>query len=367
MTPGPVDDYVMRLERALRQHGCTDPRIVAEVREHLVDAVADGRTRGLSIDDAEREAFDRFGAPEVVAAQAAAERDLMKAGFAAVVGRVWGRKWWILAPTVVTAVLTSVLSYHFLPERYRAETTILVVSQRVPAHVLPTTVTDQLRERVATISQHILSRSRLERIIQEFGLYQDEVQTTPVANLVERMRKEDIRLAVLPADQVESDLGRRFSVAFVSSDPRTAMLVTERLASLFIMENLQETELLADKVGQFIEAQIEDVRRRIIDKEKALETLRARNGGRPLSQADLLPYEVLKDAYRTLLVKQEDSMMAVNIELRQIGEQFKIVDGAQLPEHPVGPTRLEVNVAGALVGLALGLVFVLCGRTRQCA
>ena len=63
MTPGPVDDYVLRLERALRQRGCDDPRIVAEAREHLVDRVEDGRARGLSIEDAQQEALERFGAP----------------------------------------------------------------------------------------------------------------------------------------------------------------------------------------------------------------------------------------------------------------------------------------------------------------
>ena len=69
MTPGPVDAYLSRLQRELRRLGIEDARIVEEAREHLLDAVEDGRQRGLSIDDAEREAFERFGAPEAVAAQ----------------------------------------------------------------------------------------------------------------------------------------------------------------------------------------------------------------------------------------------------------------------------------------------------------
>ena len=73
VTPGPVDDYLARLERALRQRGCEDARIVDEAREHLVDAIENGQQRGLSVDDAARDAFERFGAPAVVAAHVVPE------------------------------------------------------------------------------------------------------------------------------------------------------------------------------------------------------------------------------------------------------------------------------------------------------
>lgn len=55
--------------------------------------------------------------------------------------------------------------------------------------------------------------------------------------------------------------------------------------------------------------------------------------------------------------------MTVNLERRQIGEQFRVLDPARLPERPVGPDRLRVNVAGTSSGFALGLVFI--GRRRR--
>ena len=45
-------------------------------------------------------------------------------------------------------------------------------------------------------------------------------------------------------------------------------------------------------------------------------------------------------------------------ERRQIGEQFRLLEPARLPERPVGPSRLAVNATGALAGLGLGLVLV---------
>ena len=64
MNPKIVDAYILRLESTLRKQGLVNPRIISEAREHLADAIADGRDRGLSEDAAEREALARFGTPD---------------------------------------------------------------------------------------------------------------------------------------------------------------------------------------------------------------------------------------------------------------------------------------------------------------
>jgi HAAS domain-containing protein len=117
MRPAPLETYMTRLARELKIRGVEDARIVEEARQHLVDAVEDGRRRGLSIDAAEHEALERFGAPETIAAHVVRERERGMNRFAVLLGMVWLRKWWMLVPTVVTALVTSVVSYYFLPTR----------------------------------------------------------------------------------------------------------------------------------------------------------------------------------------------------------------------------------------------------------
>jgi uncharacterized protein involved in exopolysaccharide biosynthesis len=107
------------------------------------------------------------------------------------------------------------------------------------------------------------------------------------------------------------------------------------------------------------------VREQILAQEKMLETLRTESGGRPLSQAYLIPYETLKETYRALLIKQRDATLAVNVERRQMGEQFRVLDAARLPERPIGPDRLRVTVLGTLLGLAIGLVLVAFRRSSN--
>lgn len=253
---------------------------------------------------------------------------------------------WLFIPTVVAAALTATLSFVFMPTRYRSEVMILVVPQQVAEKYVRSTVTTQIADRLQTITQQILSRTRLERIIQDFNLYPERRKTANMEDLVERMRSS-IGVQVIAGDG--------FRVSFTAADARTAKQVTERLASLYIEEHLRDREVLAEGTNQFLTAQIEDLRRQIVEKEAELRRLRATTTGE-LSQGDLLPYEVLQATYKELLQKELEARVGANLERRQIGEQFKILDPARLPETPIGPSRIVVDIAGALVGLALGLV-----------
>jgi len=72
MTSEQVTRYIDDLKRAFRSQGVFDAQIVEELRDHLIDAIEEGRLRGLTADAAEREAIARCGPPELVAAHVAA-------------------------------------------------------------------------------------------------------------------------------------------------------------------------------------------------------------------------------------------------------------------------------------------------------
>jgi hypothetical protein len=90
MTCEPLEAYLSRLRHELAKRRLADARIVEEVREHLVDAIDDGLQRGLPADAAAREAFVRFGTPEAVADQFAAESRGMLNQLRFVLGRLAG-------------------------------------------------------------------------------------------------------------------------------------------------------------------------------------------------------------------------------------------------------------------------------------
>jgi len=69
-------------------------------------------------------------------------------------------------------------------------------------------------------------------------------------------------------------------------------------------------------------------------------------------------YTTLQNSYTTLLAKREDSKIAANLERRQIGEQFKVLDPARVPERPFSPNRVRINMIGSTAGLLFGLAVV---------
>jgi polysaccharide chain length determinant protein (PEP-CTERM system associated) len=181
----------------------------------------------------------------------------------------WRGKWLILAMLTLAGGVT-VLYQRMLPDVYRSDTTILVIPQRVPESYVQSTVSARIQDRLQSISQQLLSRSRLEPIILEFDLFREERLKQPMEDVVVGMRKQiDVRTL----------RGDAFVLGFTSADPATAQRVTERLAALFIDENLRDREVLADATDQFLESQLEDARRRLIENEKRLEEFRLRFSG----------------------------------------------------------------------------------------
>jgi polysaccharide chain length determinant protein (PEP-CTERM system associated) len=190
---------------------------------------------------------------------------------------LWRRRWYIAIPAVIVASVTMVVSI-FLPDRYRASTSILIIPQRVPENFVRPTIEDDLSERLNTIQQQILSRTQLERIVQEFNLYERERQRMIMEDVIERMRGDISVNMARPRSR--RDEVNNFSVSFTTGDARKAMRVTERLASLFVQENLEERETRTEQTDLFLQSQLEEARRRLKEQEARLAEFRTRYSGR---------------------------------------------------------------------------------------
>src|SRR5437867_81923 len=147
----------------------------------------------------------------------------------------WRRKWVILIPFVLTSVATYVVVKH-LPNRYQSKTLILVVPQRVPDSYVHSTISAPIEDRLRSMKEQILSRSRLERVMDDFNLYTQERQHSSMEDVVDKMRREIV---------VDTVKGDSFTVSYTTGNARVAMQVTARLASMFIEESLRDRVVLA--------------------------------------------------------------------------------------------------------------------------
>jgi polysaccharide chain length determinant protein (PEP-CTERM system associated) len=189
--------------------------------------------------------------------------------------RIALRRLWIVVVTVGLCAAVAVVVSKRLPNQFRSETLIMLIPQRIPDAYVKAAVTARIEDRLNSLEDQILSRSRLERIILDLGLYPELRPTLPMEDVVQRMR-DDI---VIKIEGKES-----FRVSYVSQEARTAQKTTERLASLFIEENVRDRENMAEDTSQFLNAQLEDAKRRLLEHEKKLEEYRSHFGGQLPSQ-----------------------------------------------------------------------------------
>ena len=188
------------------------------------------------------------------------------------------RKWYIIIPLVCSLVISFGL-YKYLPKVYKATTVILVQPQRVPEAYVRSTVTDSVAGRLNTISEEILSRTRLEKVIQELNLYPDLLKERPMEGIIETMRKNiEIKINQNPRrDRGEHQ--NSFSISFLGKEPSTVMMVTNKLASLFIEENLNVRESQAAGTSEFLTKELLDMEEQLKKKEVDIRNYRERNMG----------------------------------------------------------------------------------------
>ena len=105
------------------------------------------------------------------------------------------RKWYIVFSILLVLFAGSVYSV-VAPEKFKSSTTILVVGQKVPEGYVRSTISTNVDERLFTIRQQVLSRTRLLAVMEELGLYKTERKKLPTEDVVEMMRKSiDIQVA----------------------------------------------------------------------------------------------------------------------------------------------------------------------------
>ena len=173
--------------------------------------------------------------------------------------RIARKRWWMAVIPAVVGVIGMALYAFTVPDRFRSETLIMVTPQQIPDAYVRTFQTQRIEDRLASLQQQIISRTRLERVITDFNLYAEQRRQMPMEDVIELMRRD------ISARATRGDV---FILSYVSSSSRSAKEVAERLASMFIDENLRNRMATADSTSQFLAAQLEDTRKKLEEIEK---------------------------------------------------------------------------------------------------
>jgi polysaccharide chain length determinant protein (PEP-CTERM system associated) len=242
------------------------------------------------------------------------------------------RPWLVVIPFVLSLVAAVAASF-LLPPRYKSSTLILVAPERMPSNLVPQMATEQTTRRLQTLRQEVHSRTRLEMVARSLDPY-GTLGKEPLIDTIERMRA---------ATTVSVKGTDAFSVEYEHSDPKMAMLVADRLTTLFMEEVAGARQQQVSAAYQFIESQLQEARKQLEEKERALREFKEKHMGQlpEQVQANLATLQRLQLEQQSVadgLRKAQDALLLL--------ESASPSSGVALPGATPPPDSLSTLRAG---------------------
>ncbi len=271
------------------------------------------------------------------------------------------RRWWIIGPLFLGWLIVFASAW-IIPPKYTSETVILVEQQKVPEKFVMPNVQVDLQERLQSITNQVLSRSRLLAIINNLHLYQGVFFSTPDDQITQMRKDIKIDLVNTPPAAGRPGTLTAFKVSFVSDKPQIAQQVNTQLASLFIDENVRASQQQSESTTNFLDSQLTAAAAALATQEKKMREYEAAHmgelpdqlqsnlqilsgtQGRLQAEIDARDKALQQQAYLTSLATQYDAMgvtestpamPATNAQqLESMRSQLATLEARYTPDHP---------------------------------
>jgi polysaccharide biosynthesis transport protein len=255
--------------------------------------------------------------------------------FTEIKGIVRRRRWQFLVPFFCGWALVWGMSW-LIPSTYRSGTLILVEQPSVPEKYVVSNIDSDIQQQLDSITEQILSRTRLLRVIDHLGLYTNDRKHRSPEDLVDKMRK-DIEIELSHGDDKKLSA---FYIYYASRDPKMAQLTTAELANLFITENLEQRQKRSENTTNFLEDQLEQARAKLAAQEAKMRVFKDQHLGElpTQTQSNLQILTGLQNQVQA----NEDSLNRArqqNTYLESLVNQYRAMDNGGKPGEG-GSTQL---------------------------
>lgn len=259
--------------------------------------------------------------------------------FTEIKGMVRRRRWQFLVPFFCGWALVWGASW-LIPSTYRSGTLILVEQPSVPEKYVVSNIDSDIQHQLDSITQQILSRTRLIRIIDSLGLYAQERKHASPDDLVAKMSK-DIDIELSRGDDRKLSA---FNIYYASRDPKMAQAATAELANLFITENLEQRQERSENTTKFLEDQLDQARAKLAAQEAKLRVFKDQHLGELPTQTQSNLQILI--GLQNQVQGNEDSLNRAqqrNTYLESLINQYRAMDSGSKPAEggPVGLAEID--------------------------
>jgi len=264
------------------------------------------------------------------------------------------RKWWFIVPATL-AVLVGIGLVLFLPKQYRSTATVGIAAPAVSGDLAASAALNR-DDRIRALSQQLLSRQVLARVVRAEGLDASEVGLDgAIGRLRGGVQPISFPTPVAPTANGQPSLDL-FYVSYVDGSPEAAQRITNRLVEVFVDETSRSRTARAEDTTVFLDAQLRQAQQRLDDTEAKLREAKQANMGRLPEQTDanLQSLNGLRqqlEATNMALRSEQDRLSVIErqIEAMQQGvETLPLLNGSTTPATPeLRVQALEQQLAAA--------------------
>ena len=201
----------------------------------------------------------------------------------------------ILIPALIAPLAGFMVSYGFAP-KYTSQSTVLVEGQKVPENYVTPVITSDFTQRVQTLSQEVVSPSRLRPVIQSLALVKPGDEDSLVAGIQQNMQVEPVittmstAVATSPTAKKKPSASNEpvpgFNVRYTDSNALRAQKICNAMTSLIVDENLRERATIAGSTTDFLSRQVEDAKRALDEQDAKLAAFKKQYMGQLPSDVD---------------------------------------------------------------------------------
>ena len=233
--------------------------------------------------------------------------------------------------------LISVVVAFAIPPVYRATGTIMVESQQVPENIVPSTIRDQLADRINNIMQRVMTRESLLQIADKYSLFKESIVPLPTSELINRI-KGRINVETIESDNVmrtnqQGQQSTAFTVSFDDRRPEVALQVTNDLIKLFLDTNVKLRREGATETTQFLSEEADKLKAEVDRQEQLISEYKNRN-------KNALPEQLT--LRMTMLSRAENDLREVERDYRSTKEDLRSL-GVELAAAKQGLDETNPN------------------------
>jgi protein tyrosine kinase modulator len=176
------------------------------------------------------------------------------------VKRILRKFWWILPLTIISGGALGLGATMVLPKKFTSQSRVQIREQSLSPDIVKPVLTEATNQRVVLMQEDILSRTQLQAVIEQLGLYPGARGKVHMEDLVMKLRNA---IEVTPPDAVLGVQSRQlpgFYINVTFDNPEIANRICSEITRKFMEKNATEITDKSRRAKEFLSQQAEEAK-----------------------------------------------------------------------------------------------------------